>query len=78
MEKYRMTIDELDISAPAYRILKISLPLVAAFLCYIAFYTMTDRAVYETAVAMTERALGGLLLSVVAAFAVDIFGKHKD
>ena len=78
MEKYRMMIDELDISAPAYRILKISLPLAAAFLCYIAFYTLTDDAVYEIAVTMTQRVLGGLLLCVCAAFGVDIFGRHKD
>ena len=77
MKKDRIITDELEISAPAYRILKISLPLITAFLCYITFYTLTDRAIYETAVEMTQRALGILLLCVTAAFAVDIFGKHK-
>jgi len=66
-----------NMSRGARRVLNITLPIITAALCYILYYTLSDPLHFESALTMTERTLGFLLLSLAVAFILDMNANGK-
>ncbi len=63
------------ISKKALRLLNVGLPLIAAFFCYILYYALSESANADTAILMTERALGATVLLLTVSHILNYFDR---
>ncbi len=66
------------ISKKAIKTLNVGLPLIAAFFCYIIWYSLSENANIATATLMTERALGAVVLLLTVSHIVNYFDTRKN